>query len=350
MVRVLLTALVFGIVVWIAWVSRGVLVWIAVSAFLAVAMNPAVVLLCRRLRLPRAAAIAIVYVAGLLAVVGAALLFVPPLIEAGQGLAKNVPGYIDRLSNTEWVRDLDREYDILDQLKGRAADALSGIAGPNVAVNAAQSVVNGLIALISIAVLTFLFSLYGPRLRDWVLGLAGPRGARRTAGVLGSMYDVIAGYIVGVFIIALCGAVAASIFMLVAGIPHVPVLALWVGVMAFIPMLGATVGGIPYVLVGFFQSWKVGVAALVFLFLYQQVENHLVQPIIQKRTIKLNPLWIIIAVLVGTQAFGIIGTLVAIPVAGIIQVLFQDWVGTHADPADALPQVPPADPDAAQPA
>lgn len=329
-VRVILTAVAVLCLLWIAWVSRPVVVWVAISGFIAVAIDPAVRLLRHRLKFPRALAIAAVYVVGLLAAAGAALLFVPPLVKAAQGLAGSLPGYIDRLGNSSFVQDLDREYSILNQLKTRAADALSGIAGPGVAVKAAQSVVNGLIALTSIAVLTFLFSLYGPRLREWALGLAERQGGQRRLGtVLKGMYDVIAGYIVGVFLIALCGASTAAIFMLFADIPYVPVLALWVGLMAFVPMVGATIGGIPYVAVAFFQSWKVGVTALIFLFAYQQVENHLVQPLIQRRTIRLNALWIIISVLVGAQAFGILGTLVAIPVAGIIQVLFQDWVAHY---------------------
>ena len=213
-------------------------------------------------------------------------------------------------------------------------------------MNAAQSLVNGLIALTSIAVLTFLFSLYGPRLRTWAVGLASSGDGQRRAGrVAKAMYDVIAGYIVGVFLIALCGAIAAAIFMLFAGIDYVAVLAVWVGLMAFVPMIGSIVGGIPYVAVGFFQSWQVGVAALIFLVVYQQIENNLVQPIVQRRTIRLNPLWIIIAVLVGAQAFGILGTLVAIPVAGIIQVLFQDWVRVHGGgPVIDPDQVEPGDP------
>ena len=81
----------------------------------------------------------------------------------------------------------------------------------------------------------------------------------------------------------------------------------------------------PYIAVAFFQGWPTGVAAIVFLLVYQQVENNLIQPAIHRRTVQLNALWIILAVLVGAQVLGILGALVAIPVAGIIQVLVQEW-------------------------
>ncbi|MBI2684581.1 MAG: AI-2E family transporter [Actinobacteria bacterium] len=339
-VRMVLTVVVVLAVLWVAWVSRGVLVWAAIAAFLAVAIDPLVRIGTRRFGMPRAAAIALVFLVGLLVVAGAALLFIPPMVDAARGLVTSLPAYIDRLSSTDLFRSLDREYNLLGELKTQATRALSGIAGPGAAVSAAQRVLSGLIALISIAVLTFLMSLNGPRLRRWAVELPGTsRGRERAARAIDSSYQVIAGYIVGVLLIAVLGASAAAIFMLIVGIPYVAILAVWVGLMAFVPMIGAIAGGAPYVAVGFFQSWQVGVAALAFLVVYQQIENNLVQPLVQRRTIKLNPLWIIIAVLVGTQAFGIIGTLVSIPVAGIIQVLVQEWVrsrgtspGEHGGP------------------
>jgi predicted PurR-regulated permease PerM len=159
---------------------------------------------------------------------------------------------------------------------------------------------------------------------------------------------------VGVFAVAFLGASAAALFMTIAGIPYAPVLALFVGLMALIPLVVSALGAIPYVAVGFFQGIAVGVAGIVFFVVYQQVENNVVQPFIHRRTVNLNPLWIIIAVLVGTQVLGIVGALVAIPVAGIVQVLVQDWLrhrdddaGEERQPAEVVatvvtPEVPPA--------
>lgn len=338
--RVFLTLLALSALIWILWVSRSVIQWIAISAFLAVAINPLVGTLMRRARLRRGAAIGVVYLLGTGALAGAALIFIPPLVDAATGLVEAIPGYIERAQESRFIQDLDREYNVLDQLKERATDVVGTIAGPNVAVDAASRVVNGLVALVSIAVICFLLSLYGPRLRAWVEGQFHGHTETRVRSVLDGMYKVIAGYVVGVLLVALCGASAAAVFLWVAGVPYIPVLALWVALMAFIPLVGATLGAIPYVTVAFFQGWPQGVAALVFLAVYQQVENNLVQPLIHRRTVQLNPLWIIIAVLVGSQLLGVTGALVAIPVAGIVQVVVQDWAAERRR-RDLITEPPP---------
>ena len=335
--RVFLTLVGLSALLWVAWISRNVLLWVAVAAFLAVAINPAVTLLQTRLRLPRAGAIGVVYLAGMGAVAGAALVWVPPLIDAAQGLVEAIPGYITRLQQSTLVQELDREYDALDQLRERSTELLGGIAGPDTAVDIATRVVNGLVALISIAVLAFLFSLYGPRIRAWVESQADGHDRVRAIGVMDGIYRVIAGYVVGVLAVALLGASAAALFMTIAGIPYAPVLALFVGLMALIPLVGATLGAVPYVIVAFFQGVPVGIAAVVFFVVYQQMENNVVQPFVHRRTVRLNPLWIIVAVLVGTQVLGIVGALVAIPVAGIVQVLVQDWLAHRDEDAGEPP-------------
>jgi len=331
--RIFLTLVALSALLWVAWISRTVILWVAVAAFLAVAINPAVGFLQTRLRLRRAGAIGLVYLGLLALVAGAALVFVPPLIEAARGLVEAIPGYVDRLQRSAWVRELDREYDALEQLRQRATELVGSIAGPDTAVTFATRIVNGLLALVSIAVLAFLFSLYGPRIRVWIEQQVDDDDRDRVVGVLDGIYRVIAGYVVGVFAVAFLGASAAALFMTIAGIPYAPVLALFVGLMALIPLVGSALGAIPYVAVGFFQGIAVGVAGIVFFVVYQQVENNVVQPFIHRRTVNLNPLWIIIAVLVGTQVLGIVGALVAIPVAGILQVLVQDWL-RHRDDGD----------------
>ncbi len=91
------------------------------------------------------------------------------------------------------------------------------------------------------------------------------------------------------------------------------------------PLVGATIGGIPYITVAFFQGWPIGVAAIIFLIVYQQIENNIFQPLIHRYTVQLNPLWILLAVLIGATVLGMVGALLAIPLAGIVQVCIQEW-------------------------
>ena len=310
---------------YLLWLSRGVLTWVAIAAFLAVAINPLVALLQKRLRLRRAAAILMVYMLGAGVVAGAALVFVPPLIDAGEELTQQVPDYVDQLSQSSLVQDLDKEYDILDNIEQEATDALSGIAGPSTAVDLATRVFNGLVALISIAVLCFLLSLYGPRVRAFALGLADGTRRLRLERIADRIYRVIAGYVVGIFVVALTGGFAVWLFLTILDVPFALLLAFWAGLASLVPLVGATVGGIPYIAVAFFQGWPIGVAAIIFLIVYQQIENNVFQPVIHRFTVQLNPLWIILAVLIGSTVLGILGALLAIPIAGIVQVLVQEW-------------------------
>ena len=314
-----------ALVIWLLWVSRGVLTWLAIAAFLAVAINPLVSVLHRRLRLRRAGAILVVYLLLTAVVAGAALVFVPPLIDAGQQAADEVPAYADRLSQSSLVQDLDREYGVLNRLETEATSALEGIAGPDTAFELASRVVNGLLALISIAVICFLLSLYGPRVRAWTLSHAEGERHERIERVCDRIYRVISGYVVGIFLVVLTGGFAAWVFLTLVGVPFALLLALWAALASLVPLVGATIGGVPYIAVAFFQSWQVGVAAIAFLIIYQQIENNVFQPVIHRFTVQLNPLWIILAVLIGANVLGVLGALLAIPVAGIVQVLIQEW-------------------------
>jgi predicted PurR-regulated permease PerM len=342
--RVVGVLLAVFLLLWLLWVSRGVLTWVAVAAFLAVAINPLVNLLQHRLRLRRAPSILLVYVAVAGALAGAALLFVPPLIEAGQELTDEVPGYADRLEESNLVQELDEEYDLLNRLEEEATSALEGVAGPDTAVELAQRVANGLVALISIAVICFLLSLYGRRARAWALDMADDRRRVHLERVADRIYRVISGYVVGIFLVALTGGVAVWIFLTVVGVPFAPLLGFWAGLSSLIPLVGATIGGIPYIIVAFFQGWPIGVAAIVFLIVYQQIENNVFQPIIHRYTVQLNPLWIILAVLVGATVLGLVGALMAIPIAGIVQVLIQEWWLMRAEGSDAAASTSPLGP------
>ena len=338
-----LAAVLFG--AWLLWLSRGVVTWLVIGAFLAVAINPPVTVLQERLRMRRAPAILIVYLTVLGVVAGAVLLFLPPLIDAGQQLAEEVPVYVERLSESDLMQELDEEYDVLDRIEEESTSALEGVAGPDTAVELATRVFNGLIALISISVIAFLLSLYGPRASAWVMAQQEGERRVRLQRVSDRIYRVISGYVVGVFLVALTGGVAVWIFLTIVDVPFALLLAFWAGLASLVPLVGATIGGIPYIIVAFFQGWPIGVAAIVFLVVYQQIENNVFQPVIHRFTVQLNALWIILAVLLGATLLGVVGALMAIPAAGITQVLIQEWwAARHDTVPPPLMQEPAAEP------
>ena len=121
----------------------------------------------------------------------------------------------------------------------------------------------------------------------------------------------------------ICGGLT-FVVLLILGVPYASLIALFVGVADLIPLVGATLGGAVAVIAGFVHSTTAGIAVLVFFVLYQQLENHLLQPMVFSRTVKLNPLTVIVAILIGAELLGILGALLAIPVASMIQVILRD--------------------------
>ena len=130
----------------------------------------------------------------------------------------------------------------------------------------------------------------------------------------------------GNLLISLIAGASATLVLLLMGVPYAVALGLLVAVLDLIPLAGATIAGIVVVGVSFLHSIPAGIVVAVFVIVYQQVENHFLQPVIYGRTVQLSPLVVLISVLVGAELAGILGALAAIPVAGSIQVLVRDLI------------------------
>jgi predicted PurR-regulated permease PerM len=344
--RAVLTVVILVVAVaaalWIVWLTRRILTWVVIAMFLAVALNPVVDALQRRLRLKRVLAISVTFLVGTTLAAGVALLLVPPLIDAGQQLADDAPGYVDRLGNTRLVQELDQRYDVVDRLKEFVKDIPDKLGGAGAAVDVAQSLLSGLLGGLTVLVLTFLFLIYGHQFRAQSVGLLPIDRRERVSLVLDRMYKSVGGYVAGNLLVSIIAGVAAFIALKIFGIPAAAALAFWVAIADLVPLVGATVGAIPAVAVAFFSGWKIGVGVAIYFLIYQQIENHFVQPMVMRRTASLNPLVVLVAVLVGAQLLGILGALLAIPVASMIKIFLEDW-WTHRHPPEVDPG-PPEDP------
>jgi predicted PurR-regulated permease PerM len=144
----------------------------------------------------------------------------------------------------------------------------------------------------------------------------------------------VAGNVVTSFIASLASIVTFSVM----GLPYGVLLGLWVGVADLIPLVGATLGAIPAVIVAFLHSVTAGIVVTAFFIVYQQFENHVLQPAVYGRTIRLNPFLVLVAVLVGVELLGFAGALLALPVAGVIQVIVADVVAHRKDRLAATPE------------
>lgn len=309
--------------------------WLVVAAFLAVLANAVVSVVERRLHLGRGLATGLVFVLGTLLVVALAALFVRPLAREVNQFAQELPRYVDQARNGRGPVGglIDRFH--LDQRiaenQAKLQQALTGFGKPALAV--AQGIASTVIGALVVLVLTIFMTIEGPALVRGALGVL-PAGRReRVAKVAGDCGHAVTGYMTGqLFIATICG-IATYLVLLVLGVPFRGTVALFVALTDLIPLVGATIGAVVAVAVALLSSVTDGIVVAGWFLIYQQLENHLLQPVVQSRTVKLNPLTVLVSVIVGVELVGILGALLAIPVAGMISVIVRDvWDHRRARP------------------
>ena len=306
-------------------ISR-VLIWIVIAGFFAIVLSPPVDFLEQRVKVRRSVATVLVFLTVLGAVGGLMYAFITPIVDQSQQFADNFPRYVEEAKAGRGpLGGLVKRFDLDQRIEEHREDfenALNEL-GRN-SVDIVRGVGNVVAATLTIFVLTILMLLSGPRMLRSGLGALSPPTAERVRHVAADCCKAVTGYVAGNLLISVIAGTATFAFLFVAGVPFRTVLALWVAFADLIPLVGATLGAIPAVIVAFLNSTTMGIATVIFFVVYQQFENHVLQVTIMSRTVDLNPLVVLIAVLVGVELTGILGALLAIPVAGIIQVLGRD--------------------------
>lgn len=304
-----------------------VLIWLLVSAFLTTALWPLVGLVERRARMRRSLAVLVVFVVGGLLLAGISALLIAPVVAQSRDFFAALPDYIRQAREGRGpVGDLVQRFN-LDELAARnEAKLRQGAAGlSGGAAHVLGIIANTLAGIASIIVLTFLMLLEGPRLLAGALNALGMERRERVERVGRDCARAVTGYVAGnVLISVICGGLT-FVALTVFGVPFAGVIAVFVAIADLVPLVGATVGAIVAVAVAFLHSIPAGIGVLIFFLIYQQLENHLLQPVILSRTVKINALAVLVSILIGVELAGILGALVAIPVAGMIQVLVRDF-------------------------
>ena len=309
--------------------ARGVLVWIFVAVFLAVALNPAVEWVQSRGIARRGIAVAIVFVTTILAIAALGATIIPTIVTQVNDFVDAVPGYVEDLTAGRGrLGFLEREYQITDRVReaisNGGASRVLGISGTALAVT--KGIVTAIVATLTIAFLTLFMLLEGPAWVERFFGLLSEEKQPRWRKVGGDIYKTIGGYVSGNLTISLIAGVVSTGVLLGVGVPYAVALGLLVAILDLIPLAGATIAAIIVSTVAFLDSTTSGLIVVVFFIVYQQLENHVLQPVVYGRTVQLSPLAVLIAVLIGAELAGVIGALAAIPVAGTIQVILVDWL------------------------
>lgn len=317
---------------------RRTLVWLVVALLFTVALYPVVGWVQRHLtRTHRLLATLLVFLVVLILIAGLVTLFVIPLTREGVIFVQQLPHLIDEakagrgvvgglLTRTNAISYLEENQDNIRAF-------LTGLTAP--AARVLQTVATGVAGIVTIFVLALLMVLEGPKLVDGGLGLVGDaRRRQRIARVSADCARSITGYISGNLLISvICGGLIYGALKIM-GVPFAGLIAIFVAIADLIPLVGATLGAIVAVTASAFHSLPALIVVAIFFVAYQQLENHVLQPLILSRTVKLNPLAVIVAILIGVELAGILGALLAIPVAGIVQVIARDvWDHRKGAPA-----------------
>jgi predicted PurR-regulated permease PerM len=346
-VRIVLIVVAVAISLYLLYQVRRPLLWIVIAIFLAAALSPPVNVLARRMR--RGFAVTIVFL-GLLAIPALLIaLIVPPVIREGTEFVDNVPRYArdvtEFVQDNRTLREINRDYDItrrLEEEAGKLPDKLGGAAGALRDVG--FGIVDSIFALITILVLTAFLLANGRAWTDRALATRPPEQRERLRRSLDNMASAVSGYVAGALTIALIAGVATYIMLLILGIPFREPLAVMAGLFSLIPLVGATIAAVLIGIVTLFENFPTAtIIWAIWAIVYQQFENHVIQPQIQKRTVNVHPFVTIVAVLIGATLLGVLGALVAIPVAASIQMLIREWVDLRtmtikeAPPGEAPP-------------
>lgn len=325
--RVLLIMLCVALTLEVVWIARHVLAWVVIALFLALALNPLVGWIQTRTKLGRGPAIGLAYLLLLIVIVAVGATFVPKLIDEVNGFVAALPNYVEDLTQGRGrLGFLERNYQIVEKVRAQVenggAGKVLGLSGA--ALTVTKGIVTTVVATLTIIFLTFFMLLEGRGWMERIYGLFPDHSQSRVRRIGEDIYKTVGGYVTGNIVISLIAGVSATIVLLIMGVPYAVALGLLVAILDLIPLAGATVAGVVVSLVAFLHSIPAGVVVLIFVIVYQQVENHFLQPVIYGRTVQLSALTVLVSVLVGAELAGVLGALAAIPLAGSLQVLIRD--------------------------
>ena len=320
---------------------RGVLLLLVVSGFIALLLNPLVVVLQRALH-RRGLGVTVVTLLAVIVFAGLATAFGYPLINGASHLAADLPGYVRRTQHGQGLLGpLVTKYHLQTWVE-KNAPKLAGYARDlaTPALSLGKGAISLIFSLVTIFVLVVLMLLEGPKMRAGLLGVMQPARARRYSGIAREVNRSVTGYMLGNFATSVIAGLVVMVALLILGVPFPFLWALWVALVDFLPMIGGALAGIPVVLFALTHSIAAGIITLIVFLIYTQVENHVLNPLIMSRTVRINPLLVLVSILVGASIGswvggifgGFVAALLSIPVAGAAQVIVRElWQSTAPD-------------------
>jgi len=320
---------------------RTIVLLVIVAGFVALLLNPLVVLLERWIP-RRGLAVTIVTLGALVFFAVLAYEFGNPLVNGITDLAGKLPGYVTSAQHgTGWIGHLATKYHVQSWVQKNAPKLVTyaeSFSKPVLTVG--KGAISLLIELFTIFVLVLLLLLEAPKMRKWLVGQMRPERAATVTRIGSEVSQSVAGYMLGNFLTSLIAGTVVFVTLMILGVPFPFLWGLWVALVDFLPMIGGALAGIPTGLFALTHSVGAFIAFAIVFLTYTQIENHILNPIVMSRTVRINPLLVLIAILVGANAGdlvggffgGFVGTLLAIPLAGAIQVIVREvWQSTSTE-------------------
>jgi predicted PurR-regulated permease PerM len=357
------TILTVDAVVIITWVLyrligrlREVILWILIAAFIALVLNPAVNFLQRH-RFRRGAAIGLVFAVAVIVFAGLLGLFGYPLVNSLTHVAESLPTQVNQLQKGHgWLAQNLQRFHLLSWVQKNAPKletAARNLGKPALSegTDLASAAFSTIFSLLTIAFLSLFMLLEAPRLRKGLLGTMKPGRRAVLEDIAHQVSHQVTGYVMGTVALSWLFGLVILVAMLILGIPFWLLVGLWVALVAMIPLVGGLIAAVPSVLIALLHSPTDGLIMLIVFVGFQLIENHFIYPVVMSRSVRMNPLWVLLSVLIGANlggAFGSIlgalaGAVVAIPVGGAIQVIFAEmWSKTKATADSAEGAVEPA--------
>lgn len=326
-------ALAYGLVQALVAV-RSVLVLLLISAFLAIGLNPAVIAMERR-GLRRGLAVAVVLLGALLFFTGFALAVVPPIVDQVDQFVDSAPGYISDLQSNQRIADLDERYQLLDRAR-EALDSPEDIGGQLFGglFGVGKVVFSAFFSTLTVLIVTLYFLANLPVMKARSYRLV-PRSRRARVGLLtDEILSRVGGYVGGALVIAFGAGLSTFVLLSVLGVRYAVALSMFVALTALIPLVGATIGAVVVCSVAAFTtSVQAAIVCAIFYLIYQQVENYVIYPRVMKRSVDVSPAATVVAVLIGGSLLGVLGALLAIPIAAAVQLVLTEVVEPRQDAA-----------------
>ncbi len=314
---------------------RDLLLLLVVGGFIALILNPLVVRLqgwgVRR----RGYAVLIVTVIAAIAFSLLAFAFGYPLVNGLTHLANNLPTYVNNAEHGKgWIGHLISRYHVNQWVSANSAKLVSfakGLSKPALALG--RGAISMLVSLITLFAFVILLLLEGPKIRNIILLSLSPARARRAQEIGALISRAAIGYVVGNLVLSVSAGIVVYVTLTITHVPFALLFSLWVVLVDFLPQIGGALAGIPVVLFAFVQSTSAGVVTLLVFVVYTLVQNHALYPVVMSRAIKLNPLLVFLAILIGAElgswvggSFGgLVGVILAIPMAAGIHVIVTQW-------------------------